>query len=124
MSEKAKQIHATYCDYEVAKASKPSRIYSVRTEVKRNHGIKTHNKSKAMLAQTLASLFQYRYKEEMQMIIIIKDGYDVIDNRPEAEIAQAERDYYEDRYNRDLKRKLEANKHPFAKKLLSACGLL
>lgn len=26
MSEKAKQIHATYCDYEVAKASKPSRI--------------------------------------------------------------------------------------------------
>lgn len=124
MSEKAKQIHATYCDYEVAKASKPSRIYSVRTEVKRNHEIKTHNMSKAMLAQTLASLFQYRYKEEMQMIIIIKDGYDVIDNRPEAEIAQAERDYYEDRYNRDLKRKLEANKHPFAKKLLSACGLL
>ena len=124
MSEKAKQIHATYCDYEVAKASKPSRIYSVRTEVKRNHGIKTQNMSKAMLAQTLASLFQYRYKEEMQMIIIIKDGYDVIDNRPEAEIAQAERDYYEDRYNRDLKRKLEANKHPFAKKLLSACGLL
>ena len=58
------------------------------------------------------------------MIIIIKDGYDVIDNRPEEEIAQAERDYYEDRYNRDLKRKLEANKHPFAKKLLSACGLL
>lgn len=36
------------------------------------------------------------------MIIIIKDGYDVIDNRPEAEIAQAERDYYEDQYNRDL----------------------
>lgn len=80
--------------------------------------------SKAMLAQTLASLFQYRYKEEMQMIIIIKDGYDVIDNRPEAEIAQSERDYFEERYNRDLKRKLEANKHPFAKKLLSACGLL
>lgn len=49
------------------------------------------------------------------MIIIIKDGYDVIDNRPEAEIAQAERDYYEDRYNRDLKRKLEANKHPLLK---------
>lgn len=58
------------------------------------------------------------------MIIIIKDGYDVIDNRPEAEIAQAERDYFEVRYNRDLKRKLEANKHPFAKKLLAACGLL
>ena len=58
------------------------------------------------------------------MIIIIKDGYDVIDNRPEAEIAQSERDYFEERYNRDLKRKLEANTHPFAKKLLAACGLL
>lgn len=57
MSEKAKQIHATYCDYEVVKASRPSRIYSVRAEVKRNHGIKTNNMSKAMLAQTLASLF-------------------------------------------------------------------
>ena len=58
------------------------------------------------------------------MIIIIKDGYDIIDNRPEAEIAQSERDYFEERYNRDLKRKLEANKHPFVKKLLAACGLL
>lgn len=57
MSEKAKQIHATYCDYEAAKASRPSRIYSVRAEVKRNHGIKTNNMSKAMLAKTLASLF-------------------------------------------------------------------
>lgn len=57
MSEKAKQIHATYCDYEITKANKPTRIYSVRTEVKRNHGIKTHNMSKAMLTQTLASLF-------------------------------------------------------------------
>lgn len=57
MSEKAKQIHNAYCDYEVAKASKPSRIYSVRTEVKRNYGIKTYNKSKAMLALELASLF-------------------------------------------------------------------
>lgn len=36
------------------------------------------------------------------MIIIIKDGYDVIDNRPEAEIAQSERDYFEERYNRDF----------------------
>lgn len=57
MSEKAKSIHDAYCDYEVAKASRPSRIYSVRAEVKRNHGIKTNNMSKAMLAQTLASLF-------------------------------------------------------------------
>lgn len=57
MSEKAKQIHNAYCDYEIAKASRPSRIYSVRAEVKRNHGIKTNNMSKAMLAQTLASFF-------------------------------------------------------------------
>ena len=57
MSEKAKQIHVIYCDYEVTKASKPSRIYSVRTETRKPHGIKTHNMSKAMLAQTLASLF-------------------------------------------------------------------
>ena len=57
MSEKAKSIHNAYCDYEVAKAKHPSRIYSVRTEVKRTHGIKTHNMSKAMLARQLASLF-------------------------------------------------------------------
>ena len=123
MPEKQKSIHNAYCDYEVAKASRPPQIYSVKP--KHKSGIKTHNMSKAMLAQTLASLFQYRQKEdERQMIIIIKDGYDVIDNRPEAEIAQSERDYFEERYNRELKRKLEANKHPFAKKLLAACGLL
>ena len=57
MSEKQKSIHNAYCDYEVAKASRPPRIYSVRAEVKRKNGIKTHNMSKAMLAQTLASLF-------------------------------------------------------------------
>lgn len=62
----------------------------------------------------------------MQKTIMFRayNGMEIIDNRPEAEIAQSERDYYEDRYNRDLKRKLEANKHPFAKKLLAACGLL
>lgn len=58
MAEKAKQIHNAYCDYEVAKAKSSSRICSVRSEVKRKtHGIKTHNMSKAMLAQALASLF-------------------------------------------------------------------
>ena len=58
MSEKAKQIHATYCNYEVAKAKQPSRIYSVRSEVKRKpHGIKTYNMSRAILARQLASLF-------------------------------------------------------------------
>ena len=58
------------------------------------------------------------------MIYIISQGTEIIDSRPEAEIAQSERDYFEERYNRELKRKLEANKHPFAKKLLAACGLL
>lgn len=58
MSEKAKTIHNTYCDYEVAKAKSPSRIYSVRSEVKRKpQGIKTHNMSKAMLARQLALLY-------------------------------------------------------------------
>lgn len=58
MSEKQKAIHNAYCDYEVAKAKQSSRIYSVRSEVKRkSKGIKTHNKSKAMLALELASLF-------------------------------------------------------------------
>ena len=58
MSEKQKATHNAYCDYEVAKAKQPSRIYSVRVEVKRkSHGIKTYNMSKAILAQTLASLF-------------------------------------------------------------------
>ena len=55
MSEKEKQIHNAYCDYEVAKAKHPSRIYSVKP--KRKNGIKTHNMSKAMLARQLASLF-------------------------------------------------------------------
>lgn len=57
MSEKAKAIHNAYCDYEVTKAKQPSRIYSVRTETRKPHGIKTHNKSKAMLARELALLF-------------------------------------------------------------------
>lgn len=58
MSEKQKAIHAAYCDYEVAKAKQPSRIYSIRSEVTRKpKGIKTYNMSKAMLARELASLF-------------------------------------------------------------------
>lgn len=57
MSEKQKAIHNAYCDYEVAKAKSPSRIYSVRSELRKPKGIKTHNMSRAMLAQQLASLF-------------------------------------------------------------------
>ena len=55
MSEKQKATHNAYCDYEIAKAKQPSRIYTVRPQKPR--GIKTHNKSKAMLALELASLF-------------------------------------------------------------------
>lgn len=57
MSEKAKQVHTVYCDYEVAKASRSSRIYSVKPKRKRKSGIKTHNMNKAMLARQLALLF-------------------------------------------------------------------
>ena len=58
MSEKAKTTHNAYCDYEVEKAKQPSRIYSVRSEVKRKpQGIKTYNMSRAILARQLASLF-------------------------------------------------------------------
>ena len=55
MSEKAK--HSAYCDYEIAKAKSPSRIYSVRAEIKTKSGVKTHNMSKAML---LGRILSYR----------------------------------------------------------------
>lgn len=32
MPEKQKSVHNAYCNYEVAKAKQPSRIYSVHTE--------------------------------------------------------------------------------------------
>lgn len=58
MSEKQKAIHNAYCDYEVAKAKQSSRIYSVRSEVKRKpQVIKTYNMSRAIFARQLASLF-------------------------------------------------------------------
>lgn len=57
MSEKAKQIHNAYCDYEIAKAkAKSSRILSIRTQQRKPIGIKTANMTRAMLAQQLASL--------------------------------------------------------------------
>lgn len=58
MSEKHKQVHTAYCDYQIAKASKPSRIYSVKGETKSNKGIKTTGLSKAMLAKQLSMLIQ------------------------------------------------------------------
>lgn len=56
MLEKAKSIHDNFCNYEIAKAKNGSRIYSVRSESRKQKGIKTHNMSKAMLARQLASL--------------------------------------------------------------------
>lgn len=57
MSEKAKAIHTAYCDYQIAKAKAPSRIYNVRDTQKKKLGIRTSGLSKAMLARQLASLF-------------------------------------------------------------------
>lgn len=56
MSDKYKTIHNAYCNYQVAKSSKPSRIYSVKTEIKSNKGVKTTGLSKAMLAKQLSML--------------------------------------------------------------------
>lgn len=62
------------------------------------------------------------------MIIVASNDYEVIDNRPEAENADSLAKHFENRYAREQKRRLakqlHKNKHPFAQKLLSACGLL
>lgn len=62
------------------------------------------------------------------MIIVASNGCEVIDNRPEAENADSLAKHFENRYAREQQRKLEEqlkkNKHPFAQKLMSACGLL
>ena len=57
MSEKAKEIHDAFCDYEVNKA-KSLRIKTVRKPTERkSNGIRTSGLSRAMLAMELASLF-------------------------------------------------------------------
>lgn len=60
--------------------------------------------------------------------IIASNGVEVIDSRPQAMIADDLAKHFEERYAMEMKRKhaeeLKQNKHPFAKKLLSACGLL
>ena len=58
MSERAKETHNAFCNYEIAKANKPLRIYTVREPAQRKPlGIRTSNLSRAMLARQLASLF-------------------------------------------------------------------
>lgn len=60
--------------------------------------------------------------------IIASNGVEVIDNRPQAMIADSLARHFEERYAREKKRKrvekLKQIKHPFIQKLLSACGLL
>lgn len=51
----SRQVHVNWCDAMVAKASRPGKIYSVRDfSTNKPKGIKTHNMSRAMLAQKLA----------------------------------------------------------------------
>lgn len=52
----AKEIHDAFCDYEIAKAKHPSRIYSNRNIQRKQSGIRTSGVSRAMLARELASL--------------------------------------------------------------------
>ena len=62
------------------------------------------------------------------MIIVASNGCEIIDNRPEAYAADSLAKHFENRYAREqqrkLKEQLKKNKHPFAQKLMSACGLL
>ena len=58
MNKKAKEVHKAFCNYEIVKANKPLRIYTVREPAQRKPlGIRTSNLSRAMLARQLASLF-------------------------------------------------------------------
>lgn len=52
-----KEVHNAYCDYEIAKAKRPSRILSIRMPERKQSGIRTSNISRAMLVRQLASLF-------------------------------------------------------------------
>lgn len=62
------------------------------------------------------------------MIIIASNGTEIIDNRPEAQLADSLAKHFEERYANERQRKLaeqlKKNKHPFATKLMSACGML
>ena len=60
MTQKAKNAHNShivFCNYEIAKANKPSRIYTVREPQRKPIGIRTSGLSQAMLVRELASLF-------------------------------------------------------------------
>ena len=57
MNKKAKEVHNAFCNYQIAKANKPSRIYTVREQERKPLGIRTSGLSKVMLTRQLASLF-------------------------------------------------------------------
>lgn len=52
------------------------------------------------------------------------NGAEIIDPRPEAEINMENQRYFEERYDRQLVKNVKRNKHPFAKALASAMGML
>lgn len=62
----------------------------------------------------------------MQKILVFTayNGTEIIDPRPEAEINRENQRYFEERYDRQLVKNIKRNKHPFAKALASAMGML
>ena len=62
----------------------------------------------------------------MQKVIMFRayNGTEIIDPRPEAEIHRENQRYFEERYDRQLVKNIKQNKHPFARALASAMGLL
>lgn len=62
----------------------------------------------------------------MQKAIVFRayNGAEIIDPRPEAEINRENQRYFEERYDRQLVKNVKRNKHPFAKALASAMGML
>ena len=58
MTEKAKQVHNAFCDYEIAKANQRTRVRTYSSyKQQKTLGIRTSGLSKAMLVMQLASLF-------------------------------------------------------------------
>ena len=58
MTEKEKQVHDAFCNYEIAKANQRIRVRTYSSYKQQNTlGIRTSGLSKAMLAMQLASLF-------------------------------------------------------------------
>lgn len=61
MTKTLKATHNDFCNYEIAKANKLLRLYTVREQKRKPLGIRTSNASRAMLARQLASFFNGEY---------------------------------------------------------------